>query len=117
MTKLTPLKAVRAHCVECCGGSGREASLCPAIGCPIHPIRSGRNKDPKTDKKMVPSVLKAIRKRCLDCCGFSPKAVRECDFEHCALWPYRFGTNPARKRNDDPEEKSLAHGRFFKRRP
>ena len=92
MKRLTPLKAVRAHCLDCCEGSAKEVRLCPATGCDSHPIRSGKNKG------AVKSILKTIRKRCLDCCGLSPKAVRECDFEHCALWPYRFGTNPARKR-------------------
>lgn len=97
MTKLTPLKAVRAHCTECCGGSPREASLCPASGCPLHPIRNGQNKDPKTGRNKIKSVIKAIRKRCLDCCGFSPKRAGECDFEHCPLFVYRFGKNPNRK--------------------
>ncbi len=97
MTKLTPLKAVRAHCVECCGGSTREASLCTANGCPVYPIRNGINKDPATGANKVKSVLKAIRKRCLDCCGFSPKQVGDCDFESCALFVYRFGSNPSRQ--------------------
>jgi hypothetical protein len=92
MKKLTPLKAVRVHCLDCCGGSAKEVRFCTATECDTHPIRDGKNCG------KVKSVIKAIRKRCLDCSGFSPKAVRECAHELCALWQYRFGTNPARKK-------------------
>lgn len=30
MKNLTPLKAIRKHCLECCGGSRREVELCTA---------------------------------------------------------------------------------------
>jgi len=39
----TPMKAVRAHCVECCGGSYAEANKCTATGCALWPYRMGRN--------------------------------------------------------------------------
>jgi hypothetical protein len=30
MTITSPLKAIRQNCIECCGGSKHEVSLCPA---------------------------------------------------------------------------------------
>jgi hypothetical protein len=30
----TPLKALRAHCVECCGGNFAEVRACSAQSCP-----------------------------------------------------------------------------------
>ena len=38
---LTPLKAIRAKCLECCGGSSKEVRLCQATQCPLHGLRSG----------------------------------------------------------------------------
>ena len=43
MTITSPLKAIRQNCIECCGGSKHEVSLCPATGCPLHPFRFGKN--------------------------------------------------------------------------
>ncbi|MFW6162805.1 MAG: hypothetical protein ACODAJ_08525 [Planctomycetota bacterium] len=38
----TPLRALRAYCLECCCGSAKEVRLCPATGCPLWPWRMGR---------------------------------------------------------------------------
>jgi hypothetical protein len=39
---LTPLKAIRSHCMGCAGGSWREAALCSVTACPLWPYRFGR---------------------------------------------------------------------------
>lgn len=41
--KLTPLKAIRLKCLDCCCGSSREVSLCSATKCPQWPLRFGKN--------------------------------------------------------------------------
>lgn len=41
--KMTPLKAIRAKCVDCCGGSHYEVKLCPADDCPLWDYRFGKN--------------------------------------------------------------------------
>lgn len=42
--KLTnPVKAIRAFCVECCGGSTNEVKLCQSSRCALHPFRLGKN--------------------------------------------------------------------------
>lgn len=89
-----PLKSIRAECLNCCGGSSHEVSLCPATGCPLVPVRFGRR---------APDVspLAAIRAKCIDCSGGSVAEVRRCAFgpdnaRPCSLHPYRMGRNPNR---------------------
>ena len=40
---LTPMKAIRAKCVDCCCGQIQEVRLCPASSCPLYPYRMGHN--------------------------------------------------------------------------
>ena len=47
MKVLTPIKAIRAKCLDCCAGSPHEVRLCPCEDCPIYPYRMGRR--PKKD--------------------------------------------------------------------
>ena len=35
----TPIKAIRAKCLDCSGESSHEAKLCPISDCPIYPYR------------------------------------------------------------------------------
>jgi hypothetical protein len=37
----TPMLAIRAKCVDCCGGSTKEVKLCTITGCPIFKYRMG----------------------------------------------------------------------------
>jgi hypothetical protein len=39
----SPIRAIRANCVGCCGGSVSEVRKCTAIGCPLWPMRMGVN--------------------------------------------------------------------------
>lgn len=43
ITKLTPLRAIRALCLDCSGGSAREVRLCVIPHCPLYPFRMGKN--------------------------------------------------------------------------
>ena len=38
---LTPIKAIRAKCLDCCCGQKKEVKLCPSTSCPIYPYRMG----------------------------------------------------------------------------
>jgi hypothetical protein len=40
---LTPLKAIRAKCLDCSGGSFREVKECPIEDCPLYAYRMGHN--------------------------------------------------------------------------
>ena len=39
----TPLRAIRAHCKECCGGEGwKEVECCACLDCVLWPWRFGK---------------------------------------------------------------------------
>lgn len=39
----TPISAIRAKCLDCCGGSPSEARKCTALDCALWPMRMGVN--------------------------------------------------------------------------
>lgn len=39
----TPIKAIRAKCLNCCCGIQSEVRLCPCHDCPLYPYRMGHN--------------------------------------------------------------------------
>lgn len=41
--KLTPMKAIRAKCLDCSNGSANEVKLCPIVRCPLYAYRFGKN--------------------------------------------------------------------------
>ena len=38
---MTPMKAIRAKCLDCCCGQMNEVRLCPCKGCPLWAYRMG----------------------------------------------------------------------------
>ena len=40
---MSPMKAIRANCIECCGNQVSEVRLCTATECPLYPFRMGKN--------------------------------------------------------------------------
>ena len=40
--KLTPIKAIRAKCLDCSGYQPKEVRLCPVRDCHLWPYRMGR---------------------------------------------------------------------------
>lgn len=44
---LTPIKAIRAKCVDCMCGQAAEVRLCPCEDCPLYPYRMGHNPNRK----------------------------------------------------------------------
>lgn len=43
MEAVTPMKAIRMKCLDCCGGSSNEVNLCAAKVCPLYAFRTGKN--------------------------------------------------------------------------
>jgi len=41
MSKITPLKAIRRKCLECCAGQRLEVRECLLKTCPLFPFRMG----------------------------------------------------------------------------
>lgn len=38
-----PVKAIRAYCLSCVGGSSNEVDKCPIPECALYPFRYGKN--------------------------------------------------------------------------
>lgn len=47
--KISPMKAIRLKCLDCCCGSANEVKLCTVTRCPLYPFREGHN--PYTKKR------------------------------------------------------------------
>lgn len=50
---LTPMKAIRAKCLDCMCGQIYEIPKCPCTDCPLYPYRSGHNPNRKRAEKAV----------------------------------------------------------------
>ena len=40
--RITPMKAIRLKCLDCCCGSSKEVELCPCENCPLYLFRFGK---------------------------------------------------------------------------
>jgi hypothetical protein len=49
-TRLTPIRAIRFQCLECCGFSQREVMQCTSELCSLYPFRQG---NAHTGKKRI----------------------------------------------------------------
>lgn len=90
MTALTPMKAIRAKCLDCSGHSAKEVRECTITDCPLHQYRFGH----RPTEKATLTPMKAIRKHCLSCCNGSSTEVRLCTAENCPLQAYKSGHKP-----------------------
>jgi len=55
---LTPIKSIRAKCLDCMGGSSNEVKLCTMDGkqstfCPLYPYRMGKRPTVAGAKKRI----------------------------------------------------------------
>lgn len=41
--RTSPVKAIRAFCIDCCGGAASEVKTCTAPKCALYPFRMGKN--------------------------------------------------------------------------
>jgi hypothetical protein len=57
--KLTPLKACREKCLDCCAWNEAEVRKCPASDCVLYPFRMG-NGHKNTFKNATGDVLNAL---------------------------------------------------------
>lgn len=59
---LTPLKAIRAKCLDCCCGSSNEVKECTCYKCALYPYRTGHSPNPNRKGKSkgnIEALLKA----------------------------------------------------------
>ncbi len=106
--RLTPRRAIRAHCIDCVG-SVRALQHCGGDRlydgpCALMPYRLGRGR---------PSA-RLIRKFCIECMGGHTNLVRDCPSRTFPFLPYRMGKNPARmaRKQTEKQRQSLLAGRM-----
>ena len=56
---MSPIKAIRAKCMDCCYDQREEVKLCPAKDCPLWPFRMGKN--PNRSRNMTDEQRRAAR--------------------------------------------------------
>lgn len=60
---MTPLRAIRAKCLDCCCGQAPEVKLCPAEDCPLWAYRLGKN--PNIRREMTEEQREKARLRAI----------------------------------------------------
>ncbi len=59
---MTPMKAIRAKCVDCCCGNRAEVKACPARDCPLYYYRMGhRPPKPQQEAQTAPEVQRGTQ--------------------------------------------------------
>lgn len=87
---VTPLKAIRARCLDCVAGNDAEVRRCEIDDCALHRLRMGKG------SKGAGGCLKPIRAYCLRCMNGQQVEVRLCpSADRCELHSYRMGRRPA----------------------
>ena len=59
-----PVKAIRAFCLDCCGGNANDVRNCVSQMCPLKPFRFGKN--PFTHRELTDEQREAAAKRLAD---------------------------------------------------
>ena len=59
---LTPLRAIRAKCVDCSAGSMKEVRECVMLDCPLYPYRLGKSPNRKP-RILTEEEREALRQR------------------------------------------------------
>lgn len=59
---MTPMKAIRAKCLDCCCGSAMEVELCPCKDCSLYTYRFGKNPNIKA-RTLTEEQRQAARER------------------------------------------------------
>ena len=57
-TTKSPLKAIRAKCLDCSGGHPKEVRLCPVKACQVYEFRMGRN--PRRKRRVVSEATLSV---------------------------------------------------------
>ena len=60
---MTPLEAIKQHCIECCCGIRSEVLNCTVQNCALYPFRQGKNPFSKRGKNMTEEQKKKVADR------------------------------------------------------
>lgn len=58
MKKLTPLKAIKEKCLDCCCWNKKEVKLCTATTCPLYDYRNGHKPKEYNDTTKQTNISK-----------------------------------------------------------
>ena len=61
MSGLTPIRSIRAKCIDCSGGSKREVRLCSVRTCPSWPYRLGRRPRVGSEEEKVHEAMGKLK--------------------------------------------------------
>jgi hypothetical protein len=75
---MTPLEAIRAHCLHCSAGKPGEVRLCPVTRCNLHPFRFGKLPK-KAGRELSPEVRAALTARLRGSAPGAPENLGETD--------------------------------------
>lgn len=59
---MTPMKAIRTKCLDCCAGQYSEVKMCPCTTCPLYDFRLGKNPNRKP-RNLTEEQREALRER------------------------------------------------------
>lgn len=79
--KCTPIRSMRAYCLDCTGGEKAGVRTCSYSDCPLHPYRVGK----RPPKGAATTPMRTIRKQCLECCSGAPSEVRKRPANACSI--------------------------------
>jgi hypothetical protein len=57
----SPIKAIKAKCLDCCCGQREEVKLCPVTTCPLWQFRLGKN--PNRSRTLTDEQKQAAKER------------------------------------------------------
>lgn len=60
---LSPVKSIKAFCLDCSGDSAYEVKMCPRTDCPLYFYRLGHNTNRTNTKVYTDEEREAARKR------------------------------------------------------
>ena len=89
---LTPLRAVRLKCLDCCGDSSKEVGACSAATCPLWWYRkSPSSLDASEARKQskYSTAAQAIKAMCKECGGEELKGCDMDEYSWCPLLQYK----------------------------
>ena len=78
-----PVKAIRAFCLDCCGGSSMMVKGCSAPDCALYPFRLGKNPYRKP-RELSEEERQALRERMAAARKCLSNSKEEIDFDYDA---------------------------------
>lgn len=73
---MTPMKAIRAKCLDCCCGQYKEVELRPCKDCSLYPYRFGKNPNIKLTEEQKAARAAHLKKKPTQLGDFEREAAK-----------------------------------------